>query len=60
MKKIQRKLIAGSIAVLSATAAAAGILSVSGKADIETVSVSAGRFEETPVIILDAGHGAST
>lgn len=59
MKKIKRKLISsGIVAVCAVTAAAAGSR-IYEKSPDETIMTSASRFEATPVIVLDAGHGGA-
>ena len=60
MKNVKRKLIGSGIVTICALTAVAGGSKVSQKAAEDAFPVSAAKFESTPVIILDAGHGAST
>ena len=60
MKKTKRKLISGGIVAICGVFAVAACSHISQKASDSVIPVSAGQFEETPIIILDAGHGAST
>ena len=60
MKNTKRKIISGAIISVCALAAVAGTSKVSQKAADNAMPVSAAMDEPTPIIILDAGHGAST
>lgn len=55
--KIKRKLISGGILSICSVFAVMAGAHISQKASDNAIPVSVGQFEETPVIILDAGHG---
>ena len=59
MKNPKRKIIAGAVFFACGVIAIAGGNTIAKKAD--SIPVSAlGITDETPVIVLDAGHGEST
>lgn len=60
MKKIKRKLICSGIVAVCGVSAIAASSRIPHKTADDVLPASAARFESTPVIILDAGHGAST
>ncbi len=59
MMKIKRKLISGGILLICSVFAVMAGAHISQKASDNTIPVSVGQSEETPVIILDAGLGSS-
>jgi len=59
MMKIKRKLISGGILSICSVFAVMTGAHISQKVSDNTIPVSVGQYEETPVIILDAGHGGS-
>ncbi len=59
MKNAKRKIIGGAVISVCALCAAAAGSKIDNKIE-DSVTVSALPAEETPVIVLDAGHGAST
>ena len=59
MRNPKRKIIAGAVFFACGVIAIAGGSAIAKKAD--SIPVSAiGLTDETPVIVLDAGHGEST
>lgn len=59
MKNAKRKIITGAVFSACVAVAVIGGSVISDKADAIPASVS-GITEETPIIVLDAGHGEST
>ena len=60
MKKIRRKIISGAVLAFCAIFTLAAGARISGKSKDEAVTVSAMINDSPPIIVLDAGHGAST
>ena len=59
MKNAKRKIIIGTVFSACTAAAILGGSIITEKAESVPASVM-GVYEETPVIVLDAGHGEST
>ena len=60
MKKIRRKIISGGVLAFCAVFTVTAGARISGKVKNEAVTVSAAVNDTPPVIVLDAGHGASS
>lgn len=60
MKNIKRKLIGSSIAMVCGISAVAAVSHIPHKTADEVIATASSGPGSTPIIILDAGHGAST